>query len=210
MIRLRKKTNPKPIKNTLVHLFKGNDGHDYFTFAQNSELPLQRFTEQMKFQEHLRAGLTGEEMNNILDQIDQDNAELLKAKDRDRPKISARISTWTTLARSRMSGYLHHDLVLNMAATWIVRADEDPITINPQIHAEKVKFFDAECREGSAWHFFQKTGFAGLPHFMKLSEEELTQLWMQSMENQKILADMFERLTRERLHRASLKISKSN
>lgn len=197
----RKKPLPEtsPAKDNLIFLFTGTDKKKYYGFNKDSDLPLSRFEVQLMYNEHMRLGLMGEEMLMILDRIDTCNAQMITAKEKERPAISAQIGLMTTVARGRMSNTLHHNLVMAMASVWIVREDEDPIIFNKDIHDQKVKFFEAECREGSAFHFFQKTGFAGLPAYTQLSQEEFDELWTNSINNQQTLLSWIENLTLAKL-----------
>lgn len=208
----KRKSKPElsPVKDKLIHLFNGSDGHDYYGFKIDSDLPLARFEVQLMLLEHMRAGMTGEEIMNILNNIDMLTAEILKSNDKDRPGHAAKIGTLTTIARARMSNTLHHDLMLSMAAVWVVRDDEDPITFSQDIHDQKRTFFEAECKEGSAYYFFQKTGFAGLPTYTRLSESELTELWNNSISQQKMLAENISNLIQKKLHQKLSKTGKLN
>jgi hypothetical protein len=208
----KRKNKPElsPVKDKLIHLFKGSDGRDYYGFKVDSDLPLARFEVQLMLLEHMRAGMTGEEITTILDNIDMLVAEMVKASDKDRPSYGAKIGTMTTIARARMSNSLHHELLLSMAAIWVVRDDEDPIKYNQDIHDQKRTFFAAECKEGSAYDFFQRTGFAGLPTYIQLSESELNELWSNSISQQKMLAENIERLILRNLPRLLSKTGKPN
>ena len=190
----RKKAISSPLSDKLTHLFRGSDGHDYYGFKIDSDLPLRRFEVQLMLLEHMRAGLTGEEVMNILQQIDTMTAHLLTSSEADRVIYAAKISTLTTICRARMSNTFHHDLLVAMAAVWIVRDDENPLEFSDKINSEKIKFFSAECEGDSAFAFFQRTGFAGLQSYMRLSEDEFKELWSNSQTQHRILADSIEKL----------------
>ena len=55
----KKKAIDSPVSDKLTHLFKGSDGHDYYGFKIDSDLPLKRFEVQLMLLEHMRAGMTG-------------------------------------------------------------------------------------------------------------------------------------------------------
>lgn len=192
-----------PEKDRLVFLFKGTDGHGYYGFKPDSELTLARFKVQLMLIEHMRAGMTGQEMEMVMDNIDRLNAQVLLAKDKERPALSAEIGRMTALARARMSNALHHKLLLAMAAVWVVRDDEDPISFNQDIQDYKERFFAAECEEDSAYRFFQRTGFAGLPAFTQLSEVEFQELWQNSKTNHLTMLNYLENLIPARLRQVS-------
>jgi len=206
----KKSPAANPIKDQLVFLFKGTDGHDYFSYKPDSDLHMPRLPEQMKLMEHMRIGMSEEDMFLIFDNIDTLNAAILTTKnDKDKPSLHANIGAHTTIGRGRMSNTLHHKLLLQMAATWCIRNDENPQEFSREIHEQKVNFFDAECREGSAYAFFQLIGFRGLSRYMTMSGDEFSELWTNSILNLKTLHQTLENLIPERLRRSSLKTSAS-
>ena len=75
-----------------------------------------------------------------------------------------------------MSNTLHHDLMLSMAAVWVVRDDEDPITFSRIFTIRNGLSLIPNARRVRLIIFFQKTGFAGLPTYTRLSESELQSL----------------------------------
>jgi hypothetical protein len=125
----------------------------------------------MALMERLSSGLSGNELNLILEKMD-----LALSAGLSNPKNAALIATYIHIIRERNDTVIHRDILINLAATWLVRDDENPSVINVDIHKEKVNQFDAMCKEGSH-DFFTQIGIEPLMPLLTMSPNDFQTLW---------------------------------
>jgi hypothetical protein len=135
----------------------------------------------MALLERLSSGLSGNEMESILNEMEKALSAGLG-----NPKNAALMATYIHIIRERQDTVIHRDLLLNIAATWVLRDDEDPYIINPDIHKEKLDVFEAMCKEGSH-DFFTQLGIEPLTPLMSMSAEDFQTLWEYNVQQQRKL-----------------------
>lgn len=192
-------------KLNLVHVFT-QEGSRYYRFPKETNMPLDRFSMSMALMERLSSGLSGNEMSMILDSFDKALAAGVS-----NPKNASVIATLVNIIRERQDTVIHKDLLINIAATWIIREDEDPYTINADIHNEKIKTFESMCN-GGAHDFFTRLGIEPLIPLMTMSANDFQTLWdynvVQQRQLVKALTHLDSVLTTERPKRERvLKVS---
>jgi hypothetical protein len=164
----------------LVKVFT-QDGYNYLRFPKETNMPLERFSMSMALLERLSSGISGSEMEGILEGMEKALAAGLT-----NPKNAALVATYIHIIRERQDTIIHRDLLLNIAATWIIRDDEDPTIINNDIHKEKLEVFEKMCMEGSH-DFFTRLGIEPLIPLMSMSPEDMQKLWVYNQEAQRNL-----------------------
>jgi hypothetical protein len=183
-------------KNTpdlnLVHIFT-NEGIKYYKFPKESNLPLERFAMVMALLERLSSGLSGSEMDTILNEMEKDVAAGLS-----NPKTAARVAMYIHIMRERQSTVIHRDILLNLASTFIIREGEDPYTINPDTHKQKLETFESMCN-GGAHDFFTKAGIEPLRPLMSMSPEDMQKLWEHNIQLQRQFHDSVTLLSTHRV-----------
>lgn len=185
---LNKRHREGVVRYNLVKLFTEN-GFTYSRFPKEVNMPLERFAMSMALLERLSCGLSGEEMDSILTEMEKEVASGLS-----NPKSSARVAAFIHVIRERQNSVVHKEILLNIAATWIVRDDEDPHTINAEIHSEKVSAFEKMC-SGGAHDFFTRMGIEPLMPLISISPEEFQMLWEYNVQAQRKLTQMIESIT---------------
>lgn len=173
-----KKEN-KPLR-PMVELFK-LDGHTYYRFPKELNLPLERFSMSMSLMERISSGLSGSEMEKILAGMERALSAGLS-----NPKNAAVVATYIHVIRERQGTVIHRDLLLNLAATWVVRDDEDPGQIDPDIHQQKLTLFEGMCKEASH-DFFTKLDIDPLMPLLTMSPQDFQILWEYNVEAQRKL-----------------------
>lgn len=183
-------TSPKKAdpKHNLVEVFK-HEGHTYYRFPKETNLPLERFSMALGLMERISSGLSGGEMEQILEGMERSLAAGLS-----NPKNAAVVAAYIHIIRERQSNVIHRDLLLNFAAVWVVRDDEDPAMVNPDIHSAKLEVFEAMCREASH-DFFSRLDIIPLLPLLSMSAEELQTLWDYNTEKRKQLKEVMSHLT---------------
>lgn len=194
-------TSPKKAdpKHNLVEVFK-HDGHTYYRFPKETNLPLERFSMALGLMERISSGLSGGEMEQILEGMERSLAAGLS-----NPKNAAVVAAYIHIIRERQSNVIHRDLLLNFAAVWVVRDDEDPAMVNPDIHSAKLEVFEAMCREASH-DFFSRLDITPLLPLLTMSAEDLQTLWEYNIVQQRNLTQSLTQLdthqiTEQRKHK---------
>ena len=170
----------KQTSYNLVKVFT-QDGYNYLRFPKETNMPLERFSMSMALLERLSSGISGSEMEGILEGMEKALAAGLT-----NPKNAALVATYIHIIRERQDTIIHRDLLLNIAATWIIRDDEDPTIINNDIHKQKLDVFEKMCKEGSH-DFFTRLGIEPLIPLMSMSAEDMQKLWEYNLEAQRNL-----------------------
>ena len=177
----------KPLR-PMVELFK-HEGHTYYRFPKELNLPLERFSMSMSLMERISSGLSGSEMDRILSGMEKALSAGLS-----NPKNAAVVAAYIHVIRERQDTVIHRDLLLNLAATWVVRGDEDPGVIDPTIHQQKLELFEAMCKEASH-DFFTRLDIAPLMPLLTMSPQDFQILWEYNVEAQRKLTQALQHLT---------------
>lgn len=171
----------------MVELFK-HDGYTYYRFPKELNLPLERFSMSMSLMERISSGLSGSEMERILNGMEKALSAGLS-----NPKNAAVVGAYIHVIRERQSTVIHRDLLLNLAACWVVRGDEDPAVVNPTIHQAKLELFEAMCKEASH-DFFTRLDIAPLMPLLTMSPQDFQILWEYNVEEQRKLTQALQHL----------------
>jgi|APGre2960657404_1045060.scaffolds.fasta_scaffold49104_2 hypothetical protein len=177
--------------DNLVKVFS-KSGRTYYKFPKEVNLPIERFSMVMALMERLSSGLSGNELNLILEKMD-----LALSAGLSNPKNAALIATYIHIIRERNDTVIHRDILINLAATWLVRDDENPSVINVDIHKEKVNQFDAMCKEGSH-DFFTQIGIEPLMPLLTMSASDFQTLWDHNVVQQESLIKALTQLDSHR------------
>ena len=169
------KWDKKQSSYNLVKVFT-QDGYNYLRFPKETNMPLERFSMSMALLERLSSGISGSEMELILEAMEKALSAGLT-----NPKNASLVATYIHIIRERQD-----NILLNIAATWIIRDDEDPTIINNDIHKEKLDVFEKMCN-GGAHDFFTRLGIEPLTPLMAMSPEDMQKLWLYNVEQQRSL-----------------------
>ena len=175
-------------KLNLVNVFT-HGGYNYYRFPKETNMPLERFSMSMSLLERLSSGLSGTELEMILTEMEKDISLGLS-----NPRNAARVTTYIHVLRERQSTIIHRDILLNIAATWLIRDDENPSIINPDIHQKKLEAFEEMCKEG-AHDFFTRAGIDPLLPLLTMSPEDFKILWEHNIQLQRQLLETISQLT---------------
>jgi hypothetical protein len=111
--------------------------------------------------------------------------------------IAALMGAYIHVIRERQNTVIHRDLLLNIAATWIIREDENPAEINPDIHQQKLQTFEA-LSKGGAHDFFYRLGIEPLMPLFNISAEEFQTLWEYNTQEIRKLNEVLRQLSSHR------------
>jgi len=113
------------------------------------------------------------------------------------PKNAALIGAYIHVIRERHDTAIHRDILLNIAATWIIRDDEDPNIVNSDIHNYKLELFE-QLSKGGAKDFFSSLGIDPLMPLLTMSPEDFQILWEYNLVQQRNLKESLFRLNSHR------------
>jgi hypothetical protein len=177
----------KPLR-PMVELFK-DAHHKYYRFPKELNLPLERFSMSMALMERISSGISGSEMEKILAGMEKALSAGLS-----NPKNAAVVAAYIHVIRERQDTVIHRDLLLNLAATWVVRDDEDPGVVDPEIHKQKLELFEGMCKEASH-DFFTRLDIEPLMPLLTMSPQDFQILWEYNVEAQRKLTQVLQHLT---------------
>jgi len=181
----------KKSEYNLVKVFE-HEGHTYYRFPKELNLPLERFSMSMGLLERLSCGISGTEMELILEGMEKAlGAGLSNAKN------AALVAAYIHIIRERQDTVIHRDILLNIAATWIVREDENPAAVSIDIHEQKLQVFE-KLSKGGAKDFFYNLGIAPLMPLFTMSAEDFQTLWEYNLIAQRKLKESIFRLNTHR------------
>jgi hypothetical protein len=146
----------------------------------------------MSLLERLSSGVSGAEMELILSEMEKALGAGLT-----NPKNAALIGAYIHVIRERQDTVIHRDILLNIAATWLVRDDEDPNIVNSDIHNFKLELFE-QLSKGGAKDFFSSLGIDPLMPLLSMSPEDFQILWEYNLVQQRNLKDSLFRLSSHR------------
>jgi hypothetical protein len=182
--------NNKSTYNLVEVFTKGQ--HTYYRFPKEVNMPLERFAMSMSLMERLSSGLSGGEMDKILNEMEKALSAGLA-----NPKTAALMGAYIHVIRERQNTVIHRDLLLNIAATWIIRSDENPAEINPDIHQQKLTLFE-ELSNGGAHDFFYNLGIEPLMPLFNISADEFQTLWEYNTHEVRKLQEALRQLSSHR------------
>lgn len=159
----------KPLTHKdLEFAFADTEGRRYYKFPSASPFPISRHAERDKLLIWLNRNLTGEQLGQLLEQMETSIHAGLKD-----PSHAAKVAAIVAEIRSRKDMIVSMDILINIAAVHWIREDEEPMTYSEVIHQEKCNQFKKEVADGNHYFFFQQTELANLFNFQKFSEESL-------------------------------------
>lgn len=191
------KRKQKPLPNfeaekrsKLIEAFT-HEGHTYYRFPDNENLPFYRFAQAMFLIERLSSGISGQEMEKILEVMEKAVADGLS-----KPKPASVVATCIHALRERQSNIIHKDLLLNIAAVWTVRDDETVTgALNPKIQAEKLELFERLAQKEGEHAFFISLAIERLKPLLSISPEQFNELWQSNQAQIASLNKQMELLT---------------
>lgn len=133
---LHKKNGTKLTKENLTFSFFDLDGHGYYKFPKDIALPMNRLGKMYEYMMWLSAGVTGQELDKMLDNADKALTDgLMKGKN------AAKIGFLISELKDRKNMIVHPELFYNIIAVQIIRDDESPTEFNNEIQMQKVEAF---------------------------------------------------------------------
>lgn len=178
------------VRSKLIELFE-HDGHKYYRFPNELSLPFYRFTNSMMLLERLSSGLSGAEMDKILDVMEKALSKGLSI-----PKNASVVAACIHALRERQQTVIHKDLLINIACIFTVRDDESATgELNPKVHEEKVKAFELLAEKEGEHGFFISLSIERLSPLLNMSVSDFKELWNHNEAQMAVLTDQLGLLT---------------
>lgn len=171
----------------LKYCFTAHNGEEYYTYPSDMGLSIPRLVQTQSLLDRLYSGISGDERDKMLTIMEQSIHAGLKD-----PINAAKIATMVHLMRIQQGDMIQRDILINIAATLLIRSDEDPVDINSDMHRHKVDVFSEEIKLSTPHSFFLKTSLRELSILMKLSPEELQQLWEENLRKQREIGQILD------------------
>ena len=177
-------------RSKLVLAFE-HEGHKYYRFPNELSLPFYRFTNSMMLLERLSSGMSGSEMDKVLDVMEKALAKGLSI-----PKNASVVATCIHVLRERQQTVIHKDLLLNIACVFTVRDDESATgELNPHIHEEKLKVFELLAEKEGEHGFFISLSIERLKPLLSMSPSDFNELWKHNEAQMHVLTSQLGMLT---------------
>ncbi len=192
---LHKKNGTKLTKENLVFSFFDLDGKGYYKFPKDLALPMARLGKLQEFMTWLSAGITGDEMDKMLDSMESAIMEGLKTG-----KSAAKIGWAISELRERKKMIVHEELFYNIIAIQIIRDDEMPTEFNNDIQMAKVNAFRKLNTENDTF-FLNIHEYLTALNWSNITKDELLNILkdstIRSQAAEKMMQSLYEKLSPE-------------
>jgi len=179
------------LRDKLVFAFEA-EGHKYYRFPNELSLPFYRFTNSMMLLERLSSGLSGSEMEKVLEIMEKALSKGLTI-----PKNASTVATCIHALRERQTSVIHQDLLINLASIWTVRDDEQVTgELNPKIHEQKCELFERLAHEEGEHGFFISLSIERLKPLLSMSEKDFKELWNHNKAQVRTLTNQMDFLSK--------------
>ena len=183
----------KPLElASLERCYTDLNGMSYYRFPDTMQLPIERWGKAKDFMQWMAAGISGNELDMLLDFADNALQEGIK-----KGKGASRIGFALQEIRERKTMIVHSELLYNFLAVHWIREDEKPTIIDQKIHDQKVAQFKAEVENSDSYFFFQERELKKIYDPFNMSHSELTQYLQDSIIKQEALKKMLLKYSSE-------------
>ncbi|MES2592412.1 MAG: hypothetical protein V4608_11035 [Bacteroidota bacterium] len=164
---LHKKNGTKLTKENLSFSFFDLAGNGYYKFPKELALPMVRLGKLHEYTKWLSAGVTGSELDDMLDKADKALTDGIKTG-----KNAAKIGFVISELRDRKKMVVHDELFYNIIAVQIIRHDESPTEFNNEIQLQKVAEF-RKLNESNDTFFLNISEYLKALNWSNITREEL-------------------------------------
>lgn len=173
---LLKKNGAGFTKENLAFSFFDLEGNSYYSFPKEVALPVVRLGKLQEYYTWLSAGVTGNELSEMVEAADKALSNGLKDG-----KGVAKIGFILSELKDRKNMVIHHELYYNILAAQLIRHDEKINEWNNEIQLQKVEAFKLLDRDNDS--FFLATREL----LLQLSSSSITREKLLELLNESIL-----------------------
>lgn len=185
---LHRKNGTKLTKDNLSFSFFDLDGNGYYKFPKELAIPMVRLGKLHEYIKWLSAGITGSELDALLDNADRALMDGLKTG-----KNAAKIGFVISELRDRKKMVVHDELFYNIIAIQIIRHDEKPTEFNNDIQLQKVKAF-RQLNESSDTFFLNISEYLKALNWSNITRDELMDILHNSTIHREATNELMEKL----------------
>lgn len=164
------RTTLKDLKYEITAL----SGKRYYSFPETLQLPFKRFAKGIELMDWWKNGIVPEEFDTIYEEMLKCWAHV-KAKTDQADKMAERCGMLINELKKRRKQGMPYYVMINLAANYLVREDEDPQLISATIFHEKCDEIENEIEQGNNAFFLAIPQLRPLSEVQRLSPEELTE-----------------------------------
>lgn len=184
---LLKKNGVGFTKDNLTLSFHDLEGNSYYSFPKDVAMPVVRLGKLQEFYTWLSAGVTGEELEKMIDAADKALSNGLKDG-----KGIAKIGFILSELKDRKNMVLHPELYYNIIAAQTIRHDEKINEWNQEIQMQKVESFKLLDKENDSFFLATRELLAQL-NSLSTTKKQLHDLLNQSLIRIKAMEEMLKR-----------------
>jgi hypothetical protein len=178
---LLKKNGAGFTKDNMVLNFHDLDGNAYYSFPKDVSLPIVRLGKLQEYYTWLSAGVTGEELERMVDIADKALTNGLKDQ-----KGMAKIGFILSELKDRKNMVLHPELYYNIIACQLIRHDEKVNEFNNEIQMQKVEAFKLLDKENDSFFLATQQLFPQLD-LLSITKAQLHVMFQESVQRIKAM-----------------------
>lgn len=188
LVYLHRKHGTRLTKDNMAFSFHDLEGNSYYSFPKELAIPIVRLGKLQEYYTWLSAGMTGEELDKMVDVCDKALSEGLKSA-----KGVAKIGFILSEMKDRKKMVLHPEIYYNIIAAQLVRHDEKPNEWNNDIQLQKVEAFKKMDAESDVFFLATQELLAQLSS-SNITREQLQNLLKDSMVRIRAMEEVMSRL----------------
>lgn len=189
LVYLHKKNGTKLSKDNMLFSFHDLDGNAYYSFPKELAIPIIRLGKLQEYYTWLSAGMTGDEIDKLIDSADKALTGLMTGD----KKGFAKAGFILAQMKDRKQMVIHPELYYNILAAQIIRHDEKVNEWNQDIQLQKVEAFKRMDQETDTF-FLATNELRKQLTSLDITRELLLSLLKESEVEIKAMETMMERL----------------
>lgn len=182
---LHEKNGTQIKKENLKFAFFDLKGLSYYKFTKDLALPMVRLGKLHEYMKWLSAGVTGSELDDMLDNADKALTDGIK-----NGKNASKIGFVISELRDRKKMVVNDELFYNIIAVQMVRSDESPTEFNNEIQLQKVQALRL-LNESNDTFFLNISEYLRALNWSNITREELMDILQNS--------EIYRRLAQEQI-----------
>lgn len=167
------------IKDLKYH-FTSLTSKKYYIFPENGQMPYMRFAKYLEYFDWFKNGINPDELRKIYASLKNSAAHIKAKKDID--IHTDNIGLMTSELDKRITHALPYYVMVNLAANYLIREDEDPQVVSPTILHEKCDDIENEIAHGNNAFFLTIPQLKPLSEIIAKSLEELNSFMIHTIQ----------------------------
>ena len=161
--------------------FTAHSGLRYYSIPESVAVPLKRYAKILEYNDWIENGINAKELGSIYNQLLDCHAQIRVGNDVKKYNTDAGVLLNELILRQRMA--FPYNVFQNLIAVALIREDEDPYIISPEIHKQKCDEIEFEIDSGKADFFLNIPQLKQYSTILNLSSEERLQFLVDCRKN---------------------------